>query len=258
MKSKPRFFKHLILTASAALLTEASANAALLYSGSASITLSEGVANGIQEFDALFSESTTRANTLALAAPGNAPFTEGATVQLVDAMRPSGATLITGDGRARQATTLDFDPGNILGSWSTSSDSFGFTGSSTLGEQIGFTLMQRWTGPFPGALLYGDFALRYTGSKLMLTSNIDFLNAEFAEIGSPVVNFSGNTLSISGDLLIGEGLALLDGSAIPGTDFGDFSFTGSIAPVPEPATTAFGIAALAAATTRRRRAKTNA
>lgn len=241
--------KHLTQTFALALvsslLSGAAAHAATISSGSVTFTLNEGAANGISEFDALFSAATTRANVLSQPAPGDVSFSEGGTVQYVDPIRPFGEAPLNdaggttpgapGGSRTRQATTLDFDPGDILGSWSTSNDSFGFTGNSILGEQIALTLMQRWTGPFTGSLLYGDFALRYTGSKLMLTSNIDFLHAEWAEIGSPVINYAGDTLTISGDLLIGEGLFLLDSGAVIGTDFGDFSLTAQVVPEPSSA-----------------------
>lgn len=207
---------------------------AVVVGGSASIILHEGVAASIGEFDAYFSASKTRAQILSEPAPGDEAFIETATeVTLADPIRPFGVAPVNGDGRARQATTLQIeDLGSVLGSWTTSNDAFGFVGNSTVGEQIAFTSMQRWTGPFTGSLVYGDFALRYTGSKLVLASNIDFLNAAYADIGNPVITVSGNTLSIQGDLLIGGGLSLLDPSAIPGTDFGDINISATLAEVP--------------------------
>jgi hypothetical protein len=221
------------------------AGAVTITSGSAAITLTEGVANGISHFDAYFNESATRAQSLSDPAPGNESFTRptATTVQLTDPVRPGGVTPVPFPGtpgatRSPQKTTLDINPSNVLGTWSTSNDAFAFVGNSTLGEQIALTSMTRWTGPFTGSLLYGDFALRYTGSKLVLTSNIDFLNAAFADIGSPVISVIGNTLTISGDLLVGGGLNVLDPSAIPGTDFGDFTLTATL--VPEPSSVVLG------------------
>lgn len=263
----PKMFPHTAWLAAIAMLCLAGRTGAVIVTGgSASITFNEGVANSIAEFDSYFDATRTRAQTLSDASPGNAAFTEmpndltAGVVQLVDPIRPSGVAPLNdaggttpgapGSSRTRQATTLDVDPTSavsLLGSWSLSSEDFGaFAGATTLGEQIAFTSMQRWTGPFPGALLYGDMALRYTGSRLVLTTNIDFLNAVFAEIGSPVVSVSGSTLTISGDLLIGGGLALLDSSAIPGTDFGDFSMTANLAAVPEAGAFACVLAATAA------------
>ena len=209
--------------------------------GSATITIQEGKANSIQEFDAYFNETATRTQTLTDPAPGNAPFTETPTnpgvVTLLDPIRPFGVTPVPypgtpGSTRSPQKSTLDINPSNVLGTWSTSNDAFAFVGNSTLGEQVAFTSMQRYTGPYSGALLFGDFGLRYTGTKLVLTSNIDFLNAAFADIGSPVISVSGNTLTISGDLLVGGGLYVLDPTAVPGTKFGDFAMTATL--VPEP------------------------
>jgi hypothetical protein len=217
--------------------------------GSATLRITEGLANGIDTFDAYFDENATRAQTLADPAPGNEPFTQPATgvVELIDPVRPGGVTPTPfpgtpGSTRSPQKTTLDIDPSDVLGTWSTSNDAFAFVGSSTLGEQIAFTSMQRYTGPFTGVLLYGDFALRYTGSKLVLTSNIDFLNAAFAEIGNRTISVSGNTLTITGDLLVGGGLFVLDPTATPGMDFGDFTLTATL--VPEPSSIVLGALAL--------------
>jgi hypothetical protein len=246
---------------SAAALSYSTAHAATILGGSLSMTIEEGKVSAISEFNALFDDSTSRANTLALAAPGNALFTESpadpstGTVTLSDPVRPAGAAIITGDGRTRQQTTLDFDPSNVLGSWSAASSDFdGFVGNGA-DEQIALTSIHRYTGPFTGQLIYGDFALRYvparagtsaaggTRSGLVLTSNIDFTNAVFADIGNASIAFSSGTLQINGDLLIGAGLSLLDPSAAVGTDFGNFSLT---AQVPEPAALAIvGVGAIA-------------
>ena len=95
-------------------------------------------------------------------------------------------------------------------------------------------------------MLYGDFALRRTSAtELKLTSNIDFVNAEFASILNPTITIVGNTLTISGDLLIDQALQLLDCTAVPGTDFGDFTLTATIQAVPEPSALAlFGLGVL--------------
>ncbi len=220
-----------------------SSSAALyrITSGSVAMTITEGQANSVSEFDAYFDESKSRAETLADVAPGNAPFVAGASgVTLTDPIRPYGVVPnpfpgVPGSSRSPQKTTLVFDPADVIGSWTLSNDSYGFTGNITKGEQIALTSMQRYTGPFTGVLLYGDFAIRRTSATdLKLTSNIDFLNAEFASITNPVISVVSNTLTISGALRIDQGLFLLDSSAIPGTVIGSFILTASIAPVPPP------------------------
>jgi len=219
----------------------ASADLYQVTGGSVSMTITEGLASSVDNFDAYFDATATRAQTLSDPAPGNAPFAvNGATVTVVDPIRPYGVVPspypgTPGSTRSPQMTTLEFDSNDVLGSWSLSNDSFGFVGNTTLGEQIALTSMQRWTGPFSGALLYGDFGLRrVSATELALTSNIDFLNADFADIVNPTISVTDDTLTISGDLLMGNGLYLLDPSVVPGTDFGTFTMTAGIAAVPEP------------------------
>lgn len=240
-------------------LTAEVARAVTIVSGSATLKLQEGKANSISEFDAYFNESSTRSQTLTDPAPGNAPFTETpadpatGSVTLVDPVRPSGVIPAgypgtPGSSRSPQLTTLDLNPGDVLGSWSASNDAFIFVGNSSPGEQIALTSMQRWTGPFAGSLLYGDFALRYVPSRavgansgLVLTSNIDFLGAAYADLANASVSVSGNTLSITADLLISGGLTALDPNAVLGTDFGDFALTATL--TPEPSSIAMGMIA---------------
>jgi hypothetical protein len=237
------------------------ATAAVIESGSVAMTLQEGQANSIGWLDAYFTAATSRSSTLSLPAPGNAPInrisgapgtigtavTPGVPgtpglVEITDPVRPFGEVPLTGDGRTRQRTTLDFDPANVLGTWNASSEVAG--GAFILGggtsEQIALTSMQRWGGPFSGVLIYGDFALRYvparagtvtvggTRSGLVLTSNIDFLDAAFADIGNATITSDGSTLTISGDLLIAPGLTLLDPGAQLGLSFGTFALTAAV------------------------------
>jgi len=227
----------------AAFATQLSASAALyrITSGSVSLTITEGLANSISEFDAYFDATKSRAETLSDAAPGNAPFVEDAAgVALNDPIRPYGVVPnpfpgVPGSTRSPQKTTLVFDPADVMGSWTLSNDAFGFTGNSTKGEQIALTSIHRYTGPFSGVLIYGDFAIRRTSAtELKLTSNIDFLNAEFASITNPVISVVSNTLTISGDLRIDQGLFLLDSTAAVGAVFGSFTLSATIAPVPPP------------------------
>ncbi|MFO1476426.1 MAG: hypothetical protein U1F98_07230 [Verrucomicrobiota bacterium] len=183
----------------------------------------------------------TRSRTQTLDAPGNAPLSRTFPgVTLTDPIRPYGVVPspfpgVPGSSRSPQKTTLVFDPADVMGTWTLSNDIFGFTGNTTKGEQIALTSMQRYTGPFNGVLIYGDFAIRRTSAtELKLTSNIDFLNAEFASISNPAISVVGDTLTISGALRIDQGLFLLDQTAVVGTTFGSFTLTATIAPVPPP------------------------
>ncbi len=257
-------------------------HASVILSGSTTMTLNEGQANSIGFLNAYFNAGTSRANTLALPAPGNAPINRlsgtpgtigtstspGAPgvpgqVQITDPVRPFGEVPLTGDGRSRQSTTLNFDPSNVLGTWSASNEIAGgaFVSRGSTGEQIALTSMQRWGGPFTGVLIYGDFALRYVPSRagtttvggvrsgLVLTSNIDFLDASFADIGNATITSDGFTLTITGDLLIAPGLTLLDPGAQLGRNFGTFTLTAAI---PTPGVAAFmGLGGLLAARRRR-------
>ncbi|MFO0898800.1 MAG: hypothetical protein U0836_15355 [Pirellulales bacterium] len=238
--------------------TPSASLAATIASGSATLTLLEGKANAISVFDAYFNDAATRAQVLADPAPGNSAFSRPSSgvVELVDPVRPGGETPdpypgTPGSTRTKQITTLDVDPANVLGTWSASNDAFAFVGNTTLGEQIALTSMQRWTGPFSGVLLYGDFALRYVPGRavgsvsgLVLTSNIDFPSAAFADLANVSITATDSTLSISGDLLISGGIFALDPSATPGTPFGTFAMTTSF--VPEPSTAALTLLTLPA------------
>jgi hypothetical protein len=259
--------KKSVLLAVASICLMAPLQAAIIIDGTATWTVNEGFSDALGWLDANYSGSKTRAETLVPSTPGDAPYNRlsGASgtlgtptvpgfgntpgqVVVGDTIRPYGEVPLNdaggttpgapGASRTRQATTLDFDPTNIFGTWSTSLDLGAFVGTGGLGEQIAFTNMQRYGGPFTGVLVYGDFGLRYTGTKLVLTSNIDFLNAAFAEIGSPVINYIGDansgTLTISGDLLVAGGLNVLDPSSTIGENFGAFSMTANV--IPEPST----------------------
>jgi hypothetical protein len=246
----------------------------VISSGTATMTLDEGKADSIAWVDAYFSDARTRGQILSDPALGDAPFvrlsgtpgTIGASgasgtngmagrVQVIDAIRPF-AQIPTpplpdtypgapGASRSRQITTLRFNATNILGSWTPSTDSFGtFVNNTAASEQIAFTCMQRWGGPFTGVLVYGDFALRYVPSRagtviagetlsgLVLTANIDFLNSSWADLANASISLDGDTLNISGDLLISGALNVLDPSAVVGTKFGTFNLAATVVPAP--------------------------
>lgn len=253
-------FSALILASSA---LQVAAHADIVVSGSATFTLDEGLADSLDNFDALFDGTTSRSDCLSLPSPGNVPFTtiSEATVQYSDPIRPNGVVPSgypgsPGASRSPQITNLNFNPSNILGSWAPSTDSYGdFVSLGSSGQQIAFTLMQRWTSStFTGSLLYGDFGLRYaadrvgeiengeTLSGLVLTSNIDFLNASWSDLGDATITDIDGTLGISGDLLISGAVNVLDPTATVGEKFGTFNLTATTA-VPEPS--ALGLLAMA-------------
>lgn len=143
-------------------------------------------------------------------------------------------------GRTLQATNVNLDPTDILGSWTPATNDFG---SFVMGgEQIGFGGMMRWTGTFNGKLIFGDLAMRYSPSRtgvvrhgntlsgLVLTSNIDFLDAAYADLANITITPGANhQFTITGDLVYSDGFALLTGDiGDAGIDFGDFSFTGTL------------------------------
>ncbi len=253
------------------LVAQSFAGDTMPYCGEVVMTLEEGRAPSLGWVDAHFSDARTRGHVLSDPAPGDAPFlrlsgvpgvlgtstspgipgTPGV-VQLRDFMRPFGAIPtppfpdtfpgVPGSSRSRQVTTLIVDPNNILSTWSPSNDLAGvFVGNSVRGEQIAFTSMQRWGGPFTGVLVYGDFALRYvpgragqpaldgTLSGLVLTSNIDFLDTSVADLANASITSDGHTLSITGDLLISGALNVLDPGAVVGRKFGTISVTSCLA-----------------------------
>ncbi len=253
------------------LVSQCLAGDTMPYCGEAVITLEEARAPSLGWVDATFSDSRTRSQVLSDPAPGDSPLlrlsgTPGVlgtstlpgvpgtpgVVRLTDLMRPFGTIPtpplpdtypgVPGSSRSRQVTTLIVDPDNILDSWSPSNDLAGvFVGNAVRGEQIAFTGMQRWGGPFTGVLVYGDFALRYvpgrvgqpalegTLSGLVLTSNIDFLDTSVADVANASITSDGHTLSITGDLLISGALNILDPAAVVGKKFGTISLTTCLA-----------------------------
>lgn len=253
------------------LVAQSLAGDTMPYCGEAVITLDEGRAPSLGWVDAHFSDTRTRGQVLSDPALGDAPFlrlsgvpgelgtstTPGVpgtpgVVRLTDRMRPFGAIPtpplpdtypgVPGSSRSRQVTTLVVDPGDILGTWSPSNDLAGvFVGNTVRGEQIAFTTIQRWGGPFTGVLVYGDFALRHVPSRagqtaldgilsgLVLTSNIDFLDTSVADLANAFIASDGHTLSITGDLLISGALNVLDPGAEVGRKFGTISITTCLA-----------------------------
>jgi hypothetical protein len=245
-----------------AAVAAGTAAAAPLAGGNAVFSIDEaafGAKSNITTLDAWFDNSRTRTELLSNPAPG-----DGFTLPDIDFAVNVGS-LPDPDGpggRTLQMTTLDVDLADVLGSWSPAPLDIGAFVSG--GEQIGLEGMMRWTGNFTGALLFGDFAIRYapgrtgvvrdgnTLSGLVVTSNIDFANATFLDIANATISGAGGTLSIIGDLVISDGFKVLDASAVLGGDVGDFELTAAVVPVPATLPL-FGSAAAALLALRRRR-----
>lgn len=212
----------------------------------------------LNTFDAAFGITETRSQVLSL--PGNSPSASQTWVT-----NPVGTP--SPAGRSVQGTSLAIDTANVLGSWgAVSSDSGAFVSG---GEQIGFGGVTRWTvdpASGGGVLLFGDWAIRYSPARagtlagstanvrsgLVITSNIDFPNAAFADVGNANISVTGSTLSITGDLLLSDALIALGFPASNlGLDAGDFSFTATLVPVPG-SVALLGIGGLMATLRRRR------
>lgn len=194
----------------------------------------------LNTFDAAFGITETRTQVLTTL-PGNNP-----SASQTWATNPVGTP--SPAGRTIQGTTLTIDPTNVLGTWgSVTSDSGAFASG---GEQIGFGGMTRWlvdASAGGGKLLFGDWALRYSPTRagtfagstsnvrsgLVLTSNIDFANATFVDIGNASIAVTGNSFTITGDMLVSDALIALGfPPSNRGLDVGDFSFTATLVPAP--------------------------
>ncbi len=238
------------------------AQAVLLETGSASLTINMAALAANTPFKnitGVFGVNETRTSVLA-----DSLTAFNTTTQVVDfGLNPAGIT--SPAGRSVQGTTLDVTAGDVLGSWTSATNSFNVFLSG--GEQIGLGGGLRFTGDYTGVLIFGDFALRYsatqvgtnvngyTHSGLVLTSNFDFGNAVFADLADATIRFTDNSLEISGDLLLGGGVGALGAPQAVGVNFGTFSLRANTAVVPEPSSYAlvFGACAGAIVAARRRR-----
>jgi hypothetical protein len=139
--------------------------------------------------------------------PNNPPATVSWPLNLLGTPSPQ--------GRGVQSTTLELDPANVFETWTSGNDVGPFLVG---GEQIAFGGLTRFSldPGINGQLLFGDWGLRYSPARvdgvrsgLVLTSNLSFANAVFADIGSVDVTVKGARLEITGDVLIGDALILL-------------------------------------------------
>jgi hypothetical protein len=215
------------------------AQGALVIGGTATFTFDEslsGAATPLSVLDSVY--KGTQSRTDVINGIGADPFDSVVGSQKTVTFSINGSAPATIAGRPNNGpTTLDYTAGDLFNSWSPGADLGAFVIG---GEQIGIQSMTRWTGAF-GTLIFGDFAIRYapgrtnaTRSGLVLTSNIDFADAAYADLANITTSATGSALTISGDLLYSDGIALLTGDpADVGVKFGTFQIN-AITAVPEP------------------------
>lgn len=233
--------------------------AELILGGTATFTFDEALAQSVSpvyDLNAVFKGTQSYIETLDSSNPGD-PFDQvtGTTSTVTFAVNGTTPAVITGRPN-NAATTLDYDANDLLGSWTAGTD----IGAFLLGgEQIGIQGMTRWVGDFTGSLLFGDFAVRHAPGRangvrsgLVLTSNVDFANATFADLANIQSSVSAQSISITGDLLYADGFALLTNDPTDaGQRFGTFML--NLTTVPEPSTGLLGLGALAMVAVRARR-----
>lgn len=240
-----------VISLSTSAFIASAASADQVGSGSATLSFDIPTTTAITPLSGLnasfgITETATELQSL----PGNSPSSS-----LTWAINPLGTA--SPAGRFIQGTNLDIDPNNVLGSWSGGTD----LGAFLLGgEQIGLGGATRWdVNPLlgGGSLIVGDFGLRFSAARvgggrsgLVLTSNVSFTDVVFADIGNANISVVGSALTITGDLLISDGLIALGfPAATYGADIGDFSLSANLVPAPG----ALALLALVPAVRRRRR-----
>ena len=151
-----------------------------------------------------------------------------------------------------QSTTLNYNPGNVLGSWAPATLSLGLVSG---GDVVGLdgVVLNNYTGPGGGVLAYGDFGLQYvpslaggSNSGLVLVSNFGgFLGVPVFDIGNASITATASELQITGNLLLDLTYATYFGGT-PGANVGSFSLTAVTAAVPEPSSLSLGLLAFLA------------
>lgn len=250
-------FRLLILLGLLSFAGAPSSLAALIIGGTATFTFNEalsGASTPLNSLDAVFTGTQSRAETLT--GLGD-PFDSITGSEKTVTFSINGASPATIVGRPNNAaTTLNYNSSNLLGDWLPGADSGAFLSG---GSQIGLQSMTRWSGNFTGSLIFGDFAIRYAPGRvggarsgLVLTSNIDFANATYADLANMTTTLNPTSFTIVGDLLYSNGFALLTGDPSDvGVKFGTFRIDAST--VPEPTSVCMlAVTALSSVMSRRR------
>lgn len=206
--------------------------------GAATMTFDIAAINSSLTYTRFYGLLDNQAATLTAAQiqSGTVPVPPGSPTTPTNLLHPVNGTAVTDPtGRNRQASTLDYDPSNVLGSWTASTNS-GF--ASVRGEQIGFdgvTMNAANEAIGGGNFLWGDFALRRDptrgGDGLVLVNNYGFGFNAF-DLGVSSLAADASALTITGTLLLSpEWAGAFGGTA--GANVGSFSM---VATVPEPGT----------------------
>jgi hypothetical protein len=214
------------------------AHAGQITGGAATMTFDILAINPFLTYTRFYGLLDNQAATLTAAQiqSGTVPIPSGSPSTPTTLLHPVNGTTVTDPaGRNRQTTTLDYDPNDVLGSWTASTNS-GFVTSG--GEQIGFDgVTMNAVDPLAGGgnFLWGDFALRRDptrgGDGLVLVNNYGFGFNAF-DLGVSSLSADASALTITGTLLLSpEWAGAFGGTA--GSNVGSFSM---VATVPEPGT----------------------
>jgi len=239
--------KTLLITILASVCGVVSAQDDTLVNGSATINFNQSawelLASGygptpVLTLDAFFDQADASALTesqlLSDPNPGGGPASyTGETYAM------NGASVVNQSGQYNQPTTFSFTPGDLTDA----------TGSIGLGGVARFAVY----GGSYGYLLFGDYTLQYSSSRLALGGSGWYLegNVPPAAAAFDLLNVNidetADSLTISGDLGVSYEVAnyLFDTPSDTLADVGNFSFTADVVPVPEPPVWALlGMAAL--------------
>jgi len=144
----------------------------------------------------------------------------------------NGSSVTNLSGRNHQPTNFSFDPADISG---TASGSIGLEGAIRYRLNVPFTVSP--SGEEEGnRVVSGDYTLEYDANRVSsmhsgwhLTNFYSFSSDTF-DLDNVLVNLTGHSLSLSGDITLASGFGHLGGQ--PGSVVGDFSFQTTVVPIP--------------------------